>query len=100
MWSLAQSRTTGAIVAILGLAIAVYSAVRVFDVPALGVTDVPRPAGYTPLQQDTQIDGGPFLGLAGGFLLTLGSLPMLVAADERQRSYARHRRTAAGAQRV
>jgi hypothetical protein len=64
------------------------------------VTEVPRPAGYAPLEQDTDLDGGPFLSLAGGFLLTLGSLPMLVAADERQRSFARHRRTATGTQRV
>jgi hypothetical protein len=98
--SLAQSRTAGAIIALLGVAIAVYSAVRVFDVPALGVTDVPRPAGYAPLEQDTQLDGGPFLGLVGGFLLTLSSLPMLVPAGERRRSFPQHARTATGAPRV
>jgi hypothetical protein len=98
--SLAHSRTAGAIIALLGLAIVVYSAVRVFDVPALGVTDVPRPPGYAPLEQHTQLDGGPFLSLAGGFLLTLGSLPMLVAAGERQRSFARPARPATGAPRA
>jgi hypothetical protein len=98
--SLAQSRTAGAVIALLGLAIAVYSAVRVFDVPALGVTDVPRPAGYAPLEQDTQLAAGPFLSLAGGVLLTLGSLPMLVPSGARQRSFARHARTATGAPRV
>jgi hypothetical protein len=98
--SLAASRTAGTIIALLGLAITVYSAVRVFDVPALGVTEVPRPAGYAPLEQDTQLDGGPFLSLAGGFLLTLGSLPVLLAAGERQLSFARHGRTATGAPRA
>jgi hypothetical protein len=95
--SLAQSRAAGAIIAPLGLAIVVYSAVRIFDVPALGVTEAPRPAGYAPLEQHTQLDGGPFLSLAGGFLLTLGSLPMLVAAGERERRFARPARTATGA---
>jgi hypothetical protein len=98
--SLAASRTAGAAIALLGLAITVYSAVRIFDVPALGVTEVPRPAGYAPLEQDTQLGGGPFLGLAGGFLLTLGSLPMLVTAGERQRRPARHGRPATGGPRV
>lgn len=98
--SLAPSRMVGATIALLGVAITVYSAVRIFDVPALGVTEVPRPAGYAPVEQDTQLDGGPFLSLAGGFLLALGSLPMLMAAGERQRSFARHGRPATGGPRV
>jgi hypothetical protein len=86
--ALASSRRAGAALALLGLAIAVYSAVRILDVPSLAVVDVPRPAGYGTLKEATNLDGGPFLSLAGGFLLALGALPMLLAAGERERGFA------------
>jgi hypothetical protein len=81
----AVRRATAVVAFLLGLAITVYSAVRVLDAPHIAVFQLPRPAGTGALEASTHLDGGPFLSLMGGFLVTLGSLPLLVPARERAR---------------
>ena len=94
--SLAQTRWAGVAIALVGLAVVVYSAVRILDLPSFGVFDVARPFGYGTIERGTDLDGGPFLALTGGFLLTLGALPVLVTAGERSRSFSGSRSPAMG----
>jgi hypothetical protein len=82
--SLSAQRAAGAVACALGAAITVYSAVRIFDIPDLGVFRVPRPGGGAgALAANTDLDGGPFLALIGGFMLILGALPVLATAVPR-----------------
>jgi hypothetical protein len=75
-WLSAQ-RAAGVVACVLGAGIVVYAVVRIFDIPDLGVFQVPRPVGAEALEAGTDLDGGPFLALVGGFMLTLGALPVL-----------------------
>ena len=53
----------------------VYSIVRCFDIPNLGVQTLPGG-----LRAVTQLEGGPFIELSGGLLLVLGGLGDLLTA--------------------
>jgi hypothetical protein len=86
--ALASRRAAGVVIAALGLAVTVYSAVRIFDIPPRSVFDTARPAQYGALEQATDLDGGPFLCLVGGGLMILGSLPVLVPAGRESASFA------------
>jgi hypothetical protein len=93
--SLSARRAAGVAAALLGLAVTVYAAARILDIPGLAIFQVPRPAGADALEAGTQLDGGPFLSLLGGFMLTLGSLPVILPAAIESGSYSDQRRVAA-----
>jgi hypothetical protein len=81
--ALAARRAVGVAAGLLGLGITVYAAIRCFEIPDLGV----GPIGGA-LEAETNLDGGPFLTLAGGALLVLGSLPVVLPRDDRSRTFA------------
>jgi tryptophan-associated transmembrane protein len=89
--ALASRRAAGVVIAALGIAVIVYSAVRIFDYPPRSLFDTARPAQYGALEQVTDLDGGPFLCLVGGGLLILGSLPVLVPPSRESASLAGRR---------
>ena len=83
------ARTAGAAAGILGLAIAAYCVVRMFDFPDLGPTGgvnglVPLARGGVSVaaHASTTLGAGPFVGLLGGALLAIGGLGVASEAPE------------------
>ena len=83
------ARTAGAAAGILGLAIAAYCVVRMFDFPDLGATGgvnglVPFARGGVSVaaHASTTLGAGPFVGLVGGALMAVGGLGLASEAPE------------------
>jgi hypothetical protein len=83
------ARTAGAAAGILGLAIAAYCVVRMFDFPDLGTTGAVN--GLVPFSRggvsvaahaSTTLGVGPFIGLLGGALMAAGGLGLASEAPE------------------
>jgi hypothetical protein len=83
------ARTAGAAAGILGLAIAAYCVVRMFDLPDLGTTGAVN--GLVPFSRggvsvaahaSTTLGAGPFIGLLGGALMAVGGLGLASEAPE------------------
>jgi hypothetical protein len=74
------SRALGAVGALLGLGIVVYSGVRILDIPALEVGRLPANVPAT-AQAATNLDGGAFMALLGGILLCFGALSVLMPSE-------------------
>lgn len=68
-----DGRLAGALIGLVGLGILAYGVVRCFDLPHLGVTAVSA-GGAIALRTITQLEGGPFVELAGGLMLVAGAL--------------------------
>jgi hypothetical protein len=82
------ARIAGIAIALIGLGIAAYAIVRCFDVPNLAIRG---PAGAHAV---TELEGGPFLAIAGGVMLFVGGVGELIAApspSERSRWFSRSR---------
>ncbi len=71
-----EGRLMGLVTALIALAILVYSAVRCFDLPRLGVALV-GPHGVVATKAVTALEGGPFVAIAGGLMLAIGALGSL-----------------------
>lgn len=67
-------RAAGIAAAAIGLAMAIYSAIRCFDIPDLGVTNLVRPVAGTTPRARTHLDGGPLLALSGSIVTVIGSI--------------------------
>ena len=87
--SSSAARTAGAAAGILGLAIAAYCVVRMFDVPDLGATGgvnglLPLASGGVSVaaRASTTLGAGPFVGLVGGALMAVGGLGLASEAPE------------------
>jgi hypothetical protein len=76
--------------AVVGAGITVFAVVRLFDVPDLGFSTLAPPK--TAVRARTDLDGGPFLALGGGLILTAGAVGALLAAPARPRAAGRARR--------
>jgi hypothetical protein len=61
-------RISGVVMALVGLGIAVYAIVRCFDIPNLAIHG---PAG---IRAVTELEGGPFVAIAGGVMLVIGGI--------------------------
>jgi hypothetical protein len=72
-----DGRVAGVVTGLVGLGILAYAIVRAADVPSLAV---PGPAAA--VHAVTRLDGGPFLALAGGLMLTIGALGDLAPAGD------------------
>jgi hypothetical protein len=82
------ARIAGIAIALIGLGIAAYAIVRCFDIPNLAIRG---PSGARAV---TELEGGPFLAIAGGVMLFVGGLGELIAApspSERSRWLSRSR---------
>jgi hypothetical protein len=99
------ARAAGAVAGFLGLAIAAYCIVRMFNFPDLGTTG--GVSGLLPFsgargvgvdaQASTDLSAGPFVGLLGGALLAAAGLQLTSEAPEASRVSSRPGATAAGA---
>jgi hypothetical protein len=67
-------RIAGAVIAVIGLAIATYATVRCFDIPNLAIRG---PGGVRAV---TELEGGPFVAIAGGVMLVVGGVGELVVS--------------------
>ena len=83
------ARTAGTAAGIVGLAIAAYCVVRMFDFPDLGTTGgvnglVPLGSGAVSVaaHASTTLGAGPFVGLLGGALVAVGGLGLASEAPE------------------
>jgi hypothetical protein len=83
------ARTAGTAAGIVGLAIAAYCVVRMFDFPDLGTTGgvnglVPLGSGAVSVaaHASTTLGAGPFIGLLGGALMAMGGLGLASEAPE------------------
>jgi hypothetical protein len=76
--------------AVVGAGITVFAVVRLFDVPDLGFATLA--ASRTAVRAGTSLDGGPFLALGGGLVLTAGAAGVLLAAPARPPAPGRARR--------
>jgi hypothetical protein len=66
------------VVAVMGLGVAAYAAVRCFVLPDLGMDVAPAVAGPgAAVGAQTHLDGGPFLALAGALMLIAGAAGLL-----------------------
>jgi hypothetical protein len=70
-----DGRITGLVVTAVGLGITAYAIVKLVDMPQLGVRG---PAGVRGV---TELEGGPFLALAGALMLLVGGVGELIAAS-------------------
>jgi hypothetical protein len=76
-----DGRIPGLIVALIGAAITAYAIVRCFDIPNLSVR------GTSGTRSVTELEGGPFVAIAGGLMLVIGGIgELLVAPSQRERS--------------
>lgn len=83
-WGPAAGRAA-VVVALIGLGIAAYAAVRCFALPDLGMDAAPVAAGLPAAAALTHLDGGPFLALAGALMLIAGAAGLLPgSADARE----------------
>jgi hypothetical protein len=72
-----DGRLAGIVVALIGAAITAYAVVRCFEVPHLGVR---AEAGARPV---SELEGGPFVAIAGGLMLLIGGVGELLLASTR-----------------
>jgi hypothetical protein len=77
-----DARITGVVVGLIGLAIAAYAIVRLFDIPNLAI----HARGARAV---TELEGGPFVALAGGIMLLIGGIGELIASSAGARGAAR-----------
>lgn len=71
----APPRSSAPVVVVIGLGLVVYSLVRCFTVPSLGVEILPNG-----LPAITQLEGGPFVELTGGLMIVVGAVGDLVGS--------------------
>jgi hypothetical protein len=67
-------RLAGAVIALVGVGITVYAIVRCVDVPNLAIH------GAAGVRVATDLEGGPFVAIAGGVMLVLGGVGELFTA--------------------
>jgi hypothetical protein len=70
-----DGRITGMVVGLIGLGVTVYAIVRLFEVPNLGIR---WPGGVRAV---TELEGGPFVALAGGIMLLIGGIGELIVSS-------------------
>jgi hypothetical protein len=74
-----SGRVAGAIASLLSLGVVVYAAVRILDIPGLAIDQLPPGLAHA-VEAATNLEGGPFLALLGGIMLSLGALGVLFPA--------------------
>ncbi|MCW3009594.1 MAG: hypothetical protein JWP17_4220 [Solirubrobacterales bacterium] len=78
MLTVVASRLAGVVTALVGLGAVAYTVVRCFSIPDLGIN---RVASILPTAHaTTTLEGGLFLGMAGGLMLLFASLADLLPA--------------------
>jgi hypothetical protein len=70
-----DGRVAGVVVALIGLGITTYAIFRCFEVPNLGIH-----GGPPGIRAITELEGGPFVALAGGIMLIVGGVGELIAS--------------------
>jgi hypothetical protein len=80
--ALVPGRTAGAVIALVGLGVTAYAVVRCVDIPGLSVR------GTRGAHTLTELEGGPFVAIAGGVMLLVGGIgEMIVAPRESARPW-------------
>jgi hypothetical protein len=74
---LGEGPITDAVIGLIGAAIVVYAVARCLNLPALGIS---AHSGAKLIPAITQVEGGPFVELSAGAMLTLGALVDLLAS--------------------